>query len=503
MKNIFAWFTTKAGVAVLLFLSLLFLVFTIEQVFHQLNSTDLIKNSDGVLLPRFDKLTVLPVAKQILSNFASGIFLILWWHLNKRFPRQEQDYALFFFSLAVLAWGLPIDFFRADGSETPIWFTSLYSTINNIFFFCAYRDLDHGSPNYNLWIFKRLGINKHNYFRFVGITGLFLVGLLILLFWMEYEKPAIVIDVLVSCIVTVWLFFCFQKAFSARMQNISGRIMAGYVLLVTGAMFASQLLTAYVNYNHITDGEIKPIAVLIAFTYNINFTLLLGVLAITWVLENLLEESEKAKSIAEREGEKAYFLKQDMIHVVRNSLDFFECDLEDLEKVEKEKEFPQPTIIEFFHKNAIRVSVLSEIFQEMHRQKTLQGVQLQSYLDKLFTNIGNTFHFRHLETRLQVEQLGFVPEPSAQKLAKILVELLMNSYKYGDKYAEVKVYVQDSFIQATVEDRGGGFEDSPKSSGFGTRVIEEYLITDLKGNYEKINLTNGTRIKLIIPLNKF
>ncbi len=436
----------------------------------------------------------------LLASFSAGIFAIVWWSIRKK--TEEKGWAVFFFSTAMAAWGTA----HTQWGVEPDWLHNSISTINDIFFLCGAYSLEYGKK---FRIYKILRVNEENYIRRFFLFGIIVIVANVVLFLNNLDDWAWGISIFVSMLTLSLLVFAIGRSFWNRFSG-NARIFI-YVYIIVAGLFS---LSAHVLYV-ITklQGEDASDALIIytdllLSSYHILLTVLLGAVIFSWAYKKKLESTEREKKWEEQKKINADTVRQDMLHFIRNHLNFLQYDFKTLEEEALSKNNYQ--LAELYKENKIKLDVLRNLFDSLYalkHEEIQQGINLQELITKVVgTNgfIENSYTWRHFDSTIKINELSNVRATQALKLVKILTELCVNAFKHGDRWVKINILIKQYQIEIAVEDRGAGYklEGIPQSSS-GMKLIKTYL-KDFNTNGEmNIELLYpGTKFSFNIPIKK-
>lgn len=437
--------------------------------------------------------------RSILSNFAAGVFIISGWHLKER--NDQTDFSLLFFGLAMLAWGIPFPFQEGE-MNWKILHTLFYSTLNNMFFFMAFGYIEYGgTDNYQMRIFKYLGIkDRSSYLKRIAQCTI-IIFVLHIIGWgasqlnTYYILVPFSIDIVISLTVLVWLWRIFFLSFEKRMDllsQLSMKVFTGAVIIIAVSAQILSYIEFYFKSIGIKTPNLTPIVLYFNSFYHLNLIFLIGSLAFSWAMERVVRLQEKIKEeereyfnqerdLLEKTAREAEFKHQDLLHVVRNSLFYLEHDFKGMAKSYQMHQ--KQDLFELARDSALRISIIQKLLTEMHAHEIKQGLPFQDCLRDVLDDISKILLWEKFEINIMAPPKSvWIRGTAAQKIAKVIVELCINAFKYGRKSATVTV-TQKSYEETVVIIQildEGIVPFSPKDGfinwgSFGLNAVNEYL----------------------------
>ena len=209
--------------------------------------------------------------------------------------------------------------------------------------------------------------------------------------------------------------------------------------------------------------------------------------------KNLLQKKELVKTLDDKDT-----LLREIHHRVKNNLQVV-SSLLSLQGRTIDDEVALKAINE--GKNRIRTMAL--IHQDLYQNENLTGVNVNDYLNKLCTELFETYNVSADRIRLGLDlRVQDVDVDTLVPLGLIINELLTNALKYAfpeerPGTLEVKLYEAEEKLRLVVQDDGIGFTPAEdKSNTFGKKLIRT-LAKQLRAEVFS-TCQNGTRVEMAI-----
>ncbi|NND06846.1 MAG: tetratricopeptide repeat protein [Saprospiraceae bacterium] len=152
-----------------------------------------------------------------------------------------------------------------------------------------------------------------------------------------------------------------------------------------------------------------------------------------------------------------------------------------------------------------RVQSMALLHENLYQEDNLQGVDMQTYFDKLIDGIFETVNTGQQNIQLQKDIAPITLDiDSVVPLGLITNELITNALKHAFKDREegllrVALFERKDDLFLVVEDDGKGMSEdffTSKSTSFGHKLIQAF-VRNLRAEI-KVNSEKGTRIELIV-----
>ncbi len=202
-----------------------------------------------------------------------------------------------------------------------------------------------------------------------------------------------------------------------------------------------------------------------------------------------LQKDSLAKSLDEKE-----LLLREIHHRVKNNLQLISSLL-----TLQGRSIDDATALEAIQEGNSRVRSMALIHQDLYQKENLTGVGVKKYLEKLTTELFNTYSIdaKKIQLKLNIEDLDLDVD-TIIPLGLIINELISNSLKYAWSHSqtgklEIELAERDNTLVLRIEDNGKGFNpEEIRKNAFGTTLISA-LTRQLGGEIET-DSTNGTRV---------
>lgn len=225
------------------------------------------------------------------------------------------------------------------------------------------------------------------------------------------------------------------------------------------------------------------------------FTLLSGLLFMS-IRKYLKQKKSLSKALNEKE-----ILFKEVHHRVKNNLQLI-SSLLTLQGASIDDESVQRAIKE----GKTRVRSMALIHQDLYQNDTLRNVNAKTYLEKLTTELFDTYNItpEKVELKLELDNLE-IDIDTLVPLGLIINELISNSLKYAfpdNKKGVISVSLKNTVthFNLVIKDDGIGFNmDKIAPTSFGKRLVTS--LTEQIDGVISIKTTRGTSVHLTIPKN--
>lgn len=249
------------------------------------------------------------------------------------------------------------------------------------------------------------------------------------------------------------------------------------------------------------DGIIKYVFEKCSTAFNEKGEAINSVGTIQDITELQVASNELSKSLEEKE-----ILLKEVHHRVKNNLQIISGLLE-MQSYRTKSEVVKSELAE----SKSRIKSIALMHEQLYQSSDMSNVDLCSYVVKLFNEIHSTFHLREreIEFNVNIEDV-FLDINKAIPVGLILNELVTNSVKHAfvessdDNKILIEAKEEADELFLTLTDNGVGMNESMEEiekKSLGVKIIKA-LVGQLNGEYSIDSNSNGTTVKLNIPVNE-
>jgi two-component sensor histidine kinase len=261
-------------------------------------------------------------------------------------------------------------------------------------------------------------------------------------------------------------------------------IVASALMFDRGTGFFALLLSAVLvgarlDWTTAVDAHVASIAIFL--------TIGSGLVFVSEGLRRALELANKAESDKD-------LLLQEMSHRVKNKFSMI-VSMISLQSRQADGEAQKA-----LQSIDARVRVIANIHDYLQRARHDGSVDMQEYLDRLCSSLGQTMVDRPIALSLRVDKVSLPPD-KALSAGLIVNELVTNALKYAfpdDRAGSVQVVLEkrDAFLSLSVSDDGIGCIG--QNGGLGTRLVK-LIAAQQGGEAEWTVLDPGCRASVSLP----
>ncbi len=225
---------------------------------------------------------------------------------------------------------------------------------------------------------------------------------------------------------------------------------------------------------------------------------LLMFLLLSYFIFRLYRQTNKQNEIISHALKEKDTLLREIHHRVKNNLQLVSSLL-----TLQSRHVDDPKALEALNSGKARVKSMALIHQNLYNKENLTGINIKNYLEKLCTELINTYHIDEekikLTTSIQDIDLDI---DTIVPLGLIINELITNAIKYafpGGASGEINIKLEEinDELRLSISDNGVGLpKDYGKKNSFGYKLITT-LNDQLDGKMEQLS-DNGTTINLYI-----
>lgn len=436
------------------------------------------------------------VAYSYYALYLSFVFLYYWW----KFEKSNSFINICFTRLP--------EFYYY--TEVPLW-CMMYGTY--MWFVIRFIDAKIHTPK----AYQGLRFMGFLLFFYIFIDRLFIAVAGLSFAW----------DMLVLLrLVVIMICFFIVYLVAVSKHRLSVYILTGSLFMVIGGLYTMYLsITMPVHYFGAWDIPLLPIQIGILaevffFSTGLGYKSLLAEKEKTMITENLKQEEARAAFLTKRREQLNHWYTN-ISHEFRTPLTVIQGMAEQIRgNIEQ-----QHLILKNSHQLLELVNQMLDLakLESKHLKPDYQQGDIIRYLKYLTESFKNFARQREIDLSFHAEVVECWMDYDAQKIERILINLLHNAVKFTSVYGEIKVLVKknNKALCLQVNDTGIGIAEAEikyvfdrfyqtshqhqkveKGSGIGLALVQE-LVQLLEGTIEvESQLEKGTTFTICLPIQQ-